>query len=374
MKDAVIEKAEKSMDIVNVALGASSYDIHIGQGLIEKSGLIASTIKGNKVFIVSNKTIAPLFVDPIKNQLQDFEVSVFLLPDGEQYKTLQHLEAVIAALLTHQHNRHTTIIAVGGGVVGDTAGFAAAIYQRGIDFIQIPTTLLAQVDSSVGGKTAVNHPLGKNMIGAFHQPRAVIIDTATLQSLPPRELSAGLAEVVKHGILADSRFFDWLERNAEQLLNLDEVAIRHAVRRCCEIKAGIVSADEKESGVRATLNLGHTFGHAIETHEGYGNWLHGEAVATGLVLAADLSMRTGRISRLDAGRVKSLLQRLRLPVCPPEGLGAEKFIELMQLDKKATDSGIRFILMDAIGEVSIIDGVDPTQLEKTLDSKNRLCE
>ncbi len=373
MKDPMIERAETSTDIVNVNLGSSSYDIHIGKGLINKSGLITSTISGNKVFIVSNKTIAPLFIEQIKRQLQGYETHVFLLPDGEQYKTMHHLEEIIAALLAKQHNRQTTIIALGGGVVGDTAGFAAAIYQRGVDFIQIPTTLLAQVDSSVGGKTAVNHPLGKNMVGAFHQPQAVIIDTDTLRSLPPRELSAGLAEVVKHGILADGDFFNWLEQNVEQLLNLDEIAIRHAIRRSCEIKAGIVSADEKESGVRATLNLGHTFGHAIETHEGYGNWLHGEAVAAGLVLAADLSMSTGRISCLDAGRIKSLLQRLRLPVCPPEGLSVKSFIELMKVDKKATDSGIRFILIESIGEVSIVEDVDARLLEATLGAKNKLC-
>lgn len=362
------------MEVVRLELGEKSYSIHIGSCLLDDGPLIRSAITGNKVFVVTNETVASLYLRRLEEALGGLVVDAIKLPDGEQFKTLKNLELIVGELLAKKHNRGTTIIALGGGVVGDTAGFAAATYQRGVDFLQIPTTLLAQVDSSVGGKTAVNHPLGKNMIGAFHQPKAVYIDTDTLKTLPSRELSAGLAEVIKHGVLADAQLFAWLETHVAALLSLEEGAVTHVIKRSCEIKAGIVSRDETEQGMRALLNLGHTFGHAIETHEGYGNWLHGEAVAAGMVLAADLSMRTGRISLDDARRIKSLIGKFNLPVCPPVTMTASEFIELMKVDKKVTDSGIRFVLLDAIGKVSVVDSVEPSALEATLVAKDRLCE
>jgi 3-dehydroquinate synthase len=361
-------------DVVIMDLGPDSYEIHIGPGLMTDSDLLHSVVNGDRAFIVTNETVAPLYLDGLLKSLDGIDCDVIQLSDGEQFKTLESFEQVLTELLVQKHNRSTTIFALGGGVVGDTAGFAAASYQRGVDFVQVPTTLLAQVDSSVGGKTAVNHALGKNMIGAFHQPQAVIIDTSTLKTLPARELSAGLAEVIKHGVLADAEFFRWLEDHVDDLLALEDAAIRHAIKRSCEIKAEVVSADEKEQGARATLNLGHTFGHAIETNEGYGKWLHGEAVAAGLVLAADLSMRSGRISQQDAGRIKSLVGRFLLPVSPPEGLTADRFISLMEIDKKATDRGIRLILVESIGEVSIVDGTDQALLLESLQAKSALCE
>lgn len=362
------------MDVVKLDLGKDSYSIYIAAGLMDDEKLLRSTIKGRKVFIVTCETVGSLYLEKLKKVFDGFEIDSVSLPDGERSKTLQNLEFIVGEMLAGKHNRGTTIIALGGGVVGDLAGFVAATYQRGVDFVQIPTSLLAQVDSSVGGKTAVNHRLGKNMIGAFYQPQAVYIDTDTLMTLPRKELSAGFAEVIKHGILADSEFFSWLEDHVVELLRLDKKAIGHAVKRSCEIKAAVVAIDEKEKGTRALLNLGHTFGHAIEIAEGYGNWLHGEAVAVGIVLAADLSMRMGKITGGEALRIKSLIRKFELPVGPPPTIPNEQFIELMNLDKKTTDTGVRYILLEEIGRAVIEDNIDPDLLFVTLDAGSRLCE
>jgi len=330
---------------IHLDLDDKSYDIHIGAGLMSNPGLLTSYIRSQQVFVVSNATVAEHYLDKLTAPLSAFQVDVHLMPDGEQYKTLSTLEDIIGALLEKRHNRSTTIVALGGGVVGDTAGFAAASYQRGVRFIQVPTTLLSQVDSSVGGKTAVNHVSGKNMIGAFYQPRTVLIDTDTLSSLPARELSAGLAEVIKHGVLADAGYFEFVESRMAALRALDGESLEMAISGSCQIKASVVSADEREAGQRALLNLGHTFGHAIETHQGYGEWLHGEAVGAGIVMAADLSTRLGRCSGDEALRIKRLVKSAGLPVAPPEDMSADDFLALMAKDKKATDSGIRFILL-----------------------------
>ncbi len=361
------------MDIIGLDLGDNSYEIRISDDLLEHGDFLRSVIRGRKVFIVTSETVASLYLSRLELLLGEYETDRIILPDGETSKSLETLETIIGALLERGHNRSTTIVALGGGVVGDIAGFAAATYQRGVGFVQIPTTLLAQVDSSVGGKTAVNHALGKNMIGAFYQPRAVLIDTSTLRSLPDRELSAGFAEVIKHGLLADRDFFDWLERHAEALLALQPDLVAHAVRTSCEIKAGVVSADEKEQGIRALLNLGHTFGHAIETAQGYGNWLHGEAVATGMVMAADLSCRTGRISARDAMRVKQLIGRFGLPVCPPASVSTGRMLELMKADKKSVDSGMRLVLLNRIGKAEIVEDFDDDKLHETLCAGEELC-
>ncbi len=361
------------MDVVKLDLGKDSYSIYIAAGLMDDAKLLRSTIKGRKVFIVTCDTVGSLYLEKLKKVFAGFEIDSVTLPDGERSKTLQNLEFIVGEMLASKHNRGTTIIALGGGVVGDLAGFVAATYQRGVDFVQIPTSLLAQVDSSVGGKTAVNHRLGKNMIGAFYQPQAVYIDTDTLMTLPQKELSAGFAEVIKHGILADSEFFAWLEDHVVELLRLDNKAIGHAVKRSCEIKAAVVAIDVKEKGTRALLNLGHTFGHAIEIAEGFGNWLHGEAVAVGLVLATDLSMRMGKITGMEALRVKSLIRKFKLPVEPPS-IPNEQFIGLMDVDKKTTDTGVRYILLEEIGRAVIEDNIDPDLLFVTLDAGSRLCE
>jgi 3-dehydroquinate synthase len=292
-----------------------------------------------------------------------------ILPDGEQYKTLAVLDEVFTALLRHRFDRNCTIVALGGGVVGDMAGFAAACYQRGVHFIQIPTTLLAQVDSSVGGKTGVNHPLGKNMIGAFYQPRCVLADTDTIATLPDRELSAGLAEVIKYGLIRDLPFLEWLEAHLEALLAREAGALSEAIERSCRNKAEIVAADEREAGERALLNLGHTFGHAIETGAGYGVWLHGEAVAAGMALAADLSARLGWLSGEQVGRILALLERAHLPLAPPPDLTADDFLRLMAVDKKVQDGRLRLILLRGLGQGIIADDVDPIRLRETLEAR-----
>jgi len=361
------------VEVVHLALGQQSYPIYIGSGLISDSDLIRTGVAGNRVLIVTNETIAPLYVDRLKDTLSGLDVDTVELPDGERFKTLETLNLIFNVLLTNSHNRNTTIIALGGGVVGDTAGFAAASYQRGVAFIQIPTTLLAQVDSSVGGKTAVNHALGKNMIGAFHQPRAVYIDTDTLQSLPKRELVAGMAEVIKHGALADRQYFDWLEESVEKLLGLDPDVVTQAIKRSCEIKAGIVAEDERETGVRALLNLGHTFGHAIENGLGYGEWLHGEAVGAGMVMAADLSVRLELCDRADAIRLKSLIARVGLPVAPPVGL-QNQLLELMSRDKKVSDKGMRFVLLEEIGRARLFEDIDENSLRLTINAGKDLLK
>lgn len=359
------------METVQLDLGEKSYPIFIGEGLLSDAQLLTSQVRGGEALVVTNETIAPLFLDTLLKSLPGLKVDSVCLPDGEEFKTLASFERVLGELLTRGHKRSTTVIALGGGVVGDTAGFAAASYQRGVDFIQVPTTLLAQVDSSVGGKTAVNHPLGKNMIGAFHQPRAVVIDTATLKALPDRELSAGLAEVIKHGALGDAAYLSEVEALMASLRARDPAALAQVIRRSCEIKAAIVSADEREGGVRALLNFGHTFGHAIETAMGYGQWLHGEAVGAGMVMAADLSVRLGQLKLEEGQRLKRIIEAAGLPVAPPAGLG-NRFMELMARDKKATDEGIRFILLRGLGSAEIVADVAPNLLAETINAGDAL--
>jgi len=356
------------MQTLTVDLGERSYPIHIGQGLLADNALLTPHIRGRQVLVVSNETVAPLYLEPVLGMLADHEVSTVILPDGEQYKNLETLKTIYTALLQHRLNRGCTLVALGGGVVGDITGFAAASYQRGVAFVQIPTTLLAQVDSSVGGKTGVNHPLGKNMIGAFHQPRCVLIDTDTLDTLDDRQFAAGLAEVIKYGLIHDADFFTWLEQNIGALKARDKQALAHAIERSCAIKAEIVAADERESGKRALLNLGHTFGHAIETGTGYGNWLHGEAVAAGMVMAADLSARHGWLAQTDVERTAALLRQANLPVAPPPEMGEQQFLDLMAVDKKAVDSGLRLVLLKAIGTAVLTADYQPELLSATLSA------
>jgi 3-dehydroquinate synthase len=353
------------MKTLHVDLASRSYPIYIGTDLLEQKALFEPHLKSSTtVFIVSNTTVAPLYAKTLTNTLSQLGKTVRLLelPDGESYKDWQHLQLIFDELLAHGADRQSMIIALGGGVVGDMAGFGAASFMRGIRFIQVPTTLLAQVDSSVGGKTGINHPLGKNMIGAFHQPVAVIADLNTLRTLPARELSAGLAEVIKHGAIADADFLDWIEGNTSALLACDTDAMAHAVLRSCEIKSAVVSADEREGGIRATLNFGHTFGHAIESGLGYGEWLHGEAVGCGMVMAADLSARLGHIGQADAQRLKQMIEAMRLPIVPPK-LGTERFMELMQVDKKTEAGQIRYITLGSIGAARIQQVPDATVIE-----------
>lgn len=356
-----------SPERVDIALGTRSYPILIGPGLLGARGLLQKHLSARQLLIVTNETVAPLYLDTLRAALQDRQVACVVLPDGEQYKTLQTLSRIFDALIAERMNRDAAVVALGGGVIGDMAGFAAACYQRGIDYIQVPTTLLAQVDSSVGGKTAVNHPAAKNMIGAFHQPRCVIADTHTLRSLSSREYRAGLAEVAKYGLICDPDFLGWLEAHVEPLLARQDEPIMHAVRRSCEIKAQIVGADEREHGVRALLNLGHTFGHAIETASGYGNWLHGEAVAAGMVMAADMSMRLGWITAADVARARALLERFGLPVTPPR-IGVQRARELMGLDKKVLGGRIRLVLLRGLGKAEVIGDYSNDALEATLQA------
>lgn len=355
------------MQTLTVELGDRSYPIYIGTKLLSDKRQFESVIRGNKVAIVTNETVGPLYLDKIKSQLSDFDVLEIVLPDGEQFKTLEYLNKIFDALLQAHCNRDVTLIALGGGVIGDMTGFAAATYQRGVDFIQVPTTLLSQVDSSVGGKTGVNHALGKNMIGAFYQPRAVFIDIDTLDSLPDNEFSAGLAEVIKYGLIVDADFFDWLEQNIDDLVNRDKAALEHAILVSCQTKADVVARDERESGVRALLNLGHTFGHAIEAGMGYGAWLHGEAVAAGMAMAADLSQRLGWISSSDVDRIRELLSRAGLPVNGPSDLAVSTYLDLMAVDKKVQQGKMRFVLMKSIGNAVITADVDPQKLKETLE-------
>jgi 3-dehydroquinate synthase len=354
------------MKKLSVDLPDKSYPIFIGQNISSDPALISPYVTGKQVMIVTNDTIAPLYLEQAKQLFSDYQVDTVILPDGEKYKTLDCLNLIYSALLTHKHNRTTTLVALGGGVVGDMTGFAAASYQRGVDFIQMPTTVLSQVDSSVGGKTGVNHALGKNMIGAFHQPNCVLIDIATLETLPDKELSAGLAEVIKYGLICDDPFFKWLEANMERLLARDEEALMYAIETSCANKAKVVAQDEKEGGIRAILNLGHTFGHAIETEQGYGNWLHGEAVSAGTVMAADLSKRLGWITQNDYLRIVSILKAARLPVDSPEGMGGDRFKELMAVDKKVLDGNLRLVLLKAMGQAITTSDFDMDQLDATL--------
>jgi 3-dehydroquinate synthase len=360
--------AASSPFTLNVDLGERSYPIAIGPGLLDDADLVVRYVNGRQVAIVTNTTVAPLYLEKVAAPLRAAgrDVLEIILPDGEQYKTWESLMQIFDAMLAHKCDRKTTVVALGGGVIGDLAGFAAASYMRGVPFVQIPTTLLAQVDSSVGGKTGLNHPLGKNMIGAFYQPRAVLADTSTLATLPARELAAGLAEVIKHGAILDLAFFDWLEANMAALVARDPVALAHAIARSCEIKADVVRRDEREGGLRAVLNFGHTFGHAIEAGLGYGAWLHGEAVGCGMVMAADLSQRLGQIDAVQAARVKALVAAAGLPVAAPD-LGTARWLELMEVDKKNEGGAIRFILLKPLGSPSIGPASD-ADLLATLDA------
>lgn len=355
------------MKTLNVDLADRSYPIYIGEGVLNDKELIRPFVKGSQIMIVSNETVAPLYLDRAIELFADYEVDTVILPDGEQYKDLSHLNLIFDALLEKRHNRTTTLVALGGGVVGDMTGYAAASYQRGVDFIQIPTTLLSQVDSSVGGKTGVNHALGKNMIGAFHQPNCVLIDIKSLSTLPQNELSAGLAEVIKYGLISDLEFYKWLESNIEKLMNRDADALSYAIEVSCQNKAKVVGEDEKEGGVRALLNLGHTFGHAIETDQGYGQWLHGEAVAAGTVMAADLSMRLGWLSSDSVQSIKKLFEKANLPIKCPQGMLPVRFKELMSVDKKVLNGKLRLVLLKDIGQAVITADFSLEKFDETLN-------
>lgn len=354
------------MTTLNVKLDERSYPIFIQAGLLSKTDLIPPYLKSNKAVVVTNDVVKPLLLDKLLAALPDTDVTVVTLPDGEQHKNLQQFEAVITELLNMHAARDTTLIALGGGVVGDLTGFVAASFQRGMPFIQVPTTLLSQVDSSVGGKTAVNHPLGKNMIGAFYQPKAVFIDTESLITLPKREFAAGMAEVIKYGIIYDAEFFTWLEDNVEALHAMSPPALAYAIERCCQIKADIVSQDERESGIRALLNLGHTFGHAIEAEQGYGNWLHGEAVAAGMVLASAAGNKLGWVSQAQHQRIIALIEAFNLPVKAPQEMTYAEFMRHMQHDKKVQSGKIRFIIPKGIGQAVVTQEVDDNILHDLL--------
>ncbi|MGD2117693.1 MAG: 3-dehydroquinate synthase [Chromatiales bacterium] len=362
----MLETARKLL----VDLGDRSYPIYIGENLLGDGEIYHRHIKSKQVLIVSNTTVAPLYLETVQNALSGCRVEAVILPDGEQYKTIETLDQIFSTLLQKHFDRGCTLIALGGGVVGDMTGFAAACYQRGVDFIQIPTTLLAQVDSSVGGKTGVNHPLGKNMIGAFHQPRCVIADTATLTTLDDRQLSAGLAEVIKYGLINDAEFFSWLENNIELLCARDMQVLAYAIERSCQDKADVVAADEKEAGQRALLNLGHTFGHAIETGMGYGEWLHGEAIGAGMCMAARMSQRLGWLQPADVQRIEALISKAGLPIRPPAEIDSQRFLELMAVDKKVMDGRLRLVLMKGIGQSLVTGDFDPAVLQETLDDYN----
>lgn len=355
---------------LKVELGERSYPIHIGCGLLAQVDLLVSHLKQKKAVVVTNTTVAPLYLDVLRATLDKGGVETIpvILPDGEQYKTWETLNLIFDALLGAHCERSTTLIALGGGVVGDMGGFAAACYQRGMPFIQVPTTLLSLVDSSVGGKTAINHPLGKNMIGAFYQPQLVLADISTLDTLPDRELRAGLAEVIKYGLIRDPEFFTWLEANIERLLARDKVALAYAVHRSCANKAEVVAADERESGERALLNLGHTFGHAIETGLGYGVWLHGEAVAAGTLIAAELSSKMGWLTADEVLRIENLFVRAGLPVYG-SALGAARYLDLMRHDKKVLDGRIRLVLLRAIGQAVISDAASEPQILAAIEAR-----
>lgn len=354
------------MQILTVDLGERSYPIYIGQQCLHDPAYFQPHIRGKKVLIVTNTTVAPLYLAQCQRALEKFQVSTCILPDGETYKNLQELNQIFIGLLQNHCDRQSTLIALGGGVVGDMTGFAAAVYQRGVDFIQVPTTLLAQVDSSVGGKTGVNHTLGKNMIGAFHQPRCVIADTDTLSTLDERQYKSGLAEVIKYGLIQDEAFFVWLETHMDALLARDSTVVAEAIFRSCHNKAMVVARDEREEGARALLNLGHTFGHAIESATGYSQWLHGEAVATGMMMAALMSHKMGWLSIATVFRIRAILVRAGLPLFPPESMDLEQFYTYMQVDKKVVDGQIRLILLEKIGQAVVCAQYDAQLLKQTL--------
>jgi 3-dehydroquinate synthase len=353
------------MDTITVKLGQRSYPIHIGAGLLSASRELIESTRSKQLLIVSNEVVASLYLERVETAFAEREPRSLILPDGERYKNLEGFERIIDELIGGGFHRDACILALGGGVVGDLAGFAAACYQRGIDFVQLPTTLLAQVDSSVGGKTAVNHPRAKNMIGAFHQPVAVVADTDTLSTLPPRELAAGLAEVIKYGLIEDIAFFDWLDEALPSLLRLDPDALRYAIRRCCEIKAEIVAQDERERGRRALLNLGHTFGHAIEALGGYGKYLHGEAVAIGMQMAAETSALLGLIDAADTARIGTVLERAGLPT-RVDGLSPDEILDRMRLDKKAGSDGMRLVLLEHLGAATVSPAPEDSLLKSAI--------
>jgi 3-dehydroquinate synthase len=356
-----------------VDLGARSYPIHLGVGMLGDPRRFTPFIGGSQVCIVTNETIAPLYLNAVKEALGGYAIDACVLPDGEAHKTLDTYARVIDHLVAHRHNRSTTLIALGGGVIGDITGFVAATYQRGVGLIQVPTTLLALVDSSVGGKTAVNHPQGKNLIGAFYHPRLVLADLDTLSSLPSREYLAGIAEVIKCGVIRDPQFFGWLEGNIDRLLRRDATALHHVVLTSCSIKAAVVAADEREEGVRAILNFGHTFGHAIETLTRY-EYLHGEAVAIGMVMATDLSMRLGLLDRVDGRRIKSLISAFGLPVAPPGNIAAQAMRTAMGMDKKVIDGQLRLVLARGLGDAFVADQFDSSALGQTFAAHAALCD
>ncbi len=357
------------MQTLTVGLGERSYPIHIGSGLLGHAELLQAYVSRKRAAVISNTTVAPLYLEKLQHTLQAIGISSVevILPDGEEYKNSATLNLIYDSLLKNRCERSTPLIALGGGVVGDMTGYAAATYLRGVPFIQIPTTLLAQVDSSVGGKTGINHPLGKNMIGAFYQPQLVLADTDTLNTLPDKELSAGLAEVIKYGLIRDLPFLEWLEQNIDKLRARDTAALQYAIARSCLNKAEVVAADERESGERALLNLGHTFGHAIESGMGYGNWLHGDGVAAGTVMAADLSQRLGWISTQDVARIRKLYERAGLPVAAPD-LGSDKYLELMGLDKKVEGGKMRFVLLKQVGQAVVYGETPDKLLRQTLEA------
>ncbi|WP_413112785.1 3-dehydroquinate synthase [Thaumasiovibrio sp. DFM-14] len=357
------------MERLSVSLAERSYSIFIDTGLFSHSSLF-DVVTERQVVVISNDTVAPLYADKLETTLASHarKVHRLVLPDGEQYKTLETFNTIMTFLLERNLGRDVLLVALGGGVIGDLVGFAAASFHRGVDFIQVPTTLLSQVDSSVGGKTAVNHPLGKNMIGAFYQPRRVIIDTDCLSTLPAREFAAGMAEVIKYGIIADRDFFVWLENNMQRLVALEQAALSYAIHRCCQIKAEVVAMDERESGVRALLNLGHTFGHAIEAEMGYGNWLHGEAVSVGIMMAAQTAHEMDRLSAEDVQRIEQLLRDAQLPIHKPDTMTFDAFMRHMARDKKVLAGQVRFILPNQIGGADVIAGVSEDVLRRVIDA------
>ena len=355
------------MKKINIQFDERSYPIYVGEGLISNYELISQHILGKKVAIITNDTVADIYLKTLMDTVSPHkELISIILPDGESYKSKDSLDSIYAQLLQNKADREITLIALGGGVIGDITGFAAATYMRGVNFIQIPTTLLSQVDSSVGGKTGINHPLGKNMIGAFYQPKCVISDMNVLKTLPSRELSAGLAEVIKYGLIRDNKFFEWLESHIQYLMEMNPKYLIEAVQRSCENKAAVVEADEFESGIRAILNLGHTFGHAIEVAQGYGNWLHGEAVGAGMVMAAKLSQSMGWLADKDVGRIVALIKKAGLPTEPPK-ISVKKYMELMMLDKKTKDGQINLVLQKSIGDAVLTNQYDPKKLHQILE-------
>lgn len=354
------------MSTLTVDLGDRSYPIYIEKGLLSSNSPLSSHIKSKRVCIVSNDKVFPLYGELALALLSNFDVDYIILPDGEAEKSLANFDSIMSHLLSNTHGRDSTLVALGGGVIGDICGFAAACYQRGVDFIQVPTTLLSQVDSSVGGKTAINHPLGKNMVGAFYQPNAVVIDIDTLSTLPEREFSAGMAEVIKYGILGDYSFFEWLEINQQLINDKDPETLKYMIQACCQCKANIVAQDEKEAGLRALLNLGHTFGHAIEAEQGYGVWLHGEAVATGMVLAAKLAVNKELLKVSELRRIETLISSFKLPTEAPEDMNFDSFVKHMKRDKKNLAGRLRFIVPTSIGVSEMRDDITEEELRQIL--------